>query len=212
MRAAALLALLIALAGCGGESAATLHNRAVAELRRGALVEAEIAAEKAAARGGAEVQPLADFVRGNAAFARCEQEELAAMGPRGVAGIDAALAHAGTAKNFWQLAAAGRPDWPAARRNVERARFKIDDLKKKRAELAPPKPPPPSPSPDPRPRDAQPRARPDDVTPVRTPPSLGELPPDQVLGVLDRLENKEEDKRRVRRAERKTRYVVEKDW
>ena len=130
-----------------------LHNRAVAALRAGDLVAAEIAAEKAAAKGGPEFEARRDFVLGNAAFARCEKDEFAAMGPRGASAIDAAIGHAERARDFWRRAAAGRSDWPEARSNVERARIKLDALKLKRDELTsaspPPKPKPPPPPTEP---------------------------------------------------------------
>ena len=214
VRAAAVVAILLVVAGCGGESAATLHDRSVAAPRAGTIVEAETVAERAAARGGPEFQPLADFVRGNAAFARSGAEELAAMGPRRRRG-DRRRDRARRAAR-WASGSSpppSRPDWPEARRNVERAQLEIDELRQKRSELEPPKLPPPRPEPDRRPTEGQARVHPDDPSPIpKTPPALAELPPDEVLGVLDRLEGKEEDKRKVRRAERRSRYGTEKDW
>jgi hypothetical protein len=201
------------LAGCGSEAdAASLHNRAVSALRAGDLVAAEISAEKAAAKGGADFEARRDFVLGNAAFARCEKDEFAAMGPRGAAAIEAAIVHAENARGFWRRAAAGRLDWPEARRNVERARIKLDALKLKRDELTPASPPP-KPKPPP-PRDRTVPRRPEDFTPApRVQPQLDEVPNDDVLSLLEKLKAKEQDKMRARRAQRQSgRYAVEQDW
>jgi hypothetical protein len=213
VKSATLVILMVTLWGChDGDTAGTLHNQAVAALRSGDLVAAEIAAEKAAARGGAAFEARRDFVLGNAAFARCEKDEFAAMGPRGAAAIEAAIGHAERARDFWRGAAAGRPDWPEARRNVERARIKLDALRLKRDELTPASPPP-KPKPPP-PRDRTVPRRPDDFTPApRVQPQLEEIPTPDVLSLLEKLKAKEQDKNKVRRAQRQSgRYAVEKDW
>ena len=211
MKPALLVLLVVAAAGCGGERAGTLHNGAVAALRAGDLVAAEIAAEKGAARGGPEYEARRDFVLGNAAFARSEKDDLAAMGPRGAAAIDAAIGHAESARGFWQLAAAARTDWPEARRNVERARDKLEALKQKKEELLPPNP---KPKPPPPPRDEPAPRPPDDFSPApRVDPQLTEVRAENVLNLLEKLKTKEQDKLRVRRAQRQSgRFAVEKDW
>ena len=182
-------------------------------LRAGELVQAEIAAEKAAARGGPEVEAWRDFLLGNVAFVRCEKEEHAAMGPRGASAIDAALRHAERARKLWELAAAGRADWPEARRNVERARFKIEDLRKKKEELEPQRQSQPRHTVEPDPGKRELPAKDQQLAAApRVRPTIMELPAERVLGLLDKLQVKEEDKRKVRRAEQKTRYAAEKDW
>jgi hypothetical protein len=214
VRSAVLILVALAAIGCGGEEpAAALHNRAVAALQAGDLVAAEIAAEKAAARGGPELEGLRDFVIGNAAFVRCEKEELAAYGPRGAAALETAIGHAKQARDSWALAAARRADWPEARRNVERARIKLDLLAKKKDELTPANPPP-KPKPPPPPKDQPAPRKPEDFTPApRVDPQLDEVPAEDVVKLLEKLKAKEQDKLRVRRAERQSgRYAVERDW
>jgi hypothetical protein len=206
-----LAALLFGL-GCGesGENAWTSDRAAFVHLSRGELVQAEIAAEKAAARGGPEFEARRDFLLGNAAWTRSMKEEQAAMGPRGASAMTAAIRHADQARASWQLAAARREDWPEARRNVERARLRIEELRRKKAELEPESRPPPKPPPrGDRPQPSQPQLMPG----MRVDPELTELPADEVTKLLDRLKDKDQDKLRVRRARQaEIGLGVEKDW
>src|SRR5688572_205566 len=64
----------------GAAPASLLHDLAVAALAAARPREAEIAAEKAAAREGG-ASPERDFLRGNAAFLRCARAEAAAALP-----------------------------------------------------------------------------------------------------------------------------------
>jgi len=203
--------------------AALLFDEALAALQAGELRAAEVAAEKAAARGGARFRALCDFVLGNTSFARCRRAALAARGPAaGPEAFDVAIAHARTAARHWQRAATRRPDWPAARRDAERALLELEDLDRRRdaAEkerrerarragarpdpLLVPTPEAEAPGPD-SPTEARPGPRPEGV--------LTELAPEQVARLLGKLEEKEREKRRLRRTrERARRASVERDW
>lgn len=120
--------------------AALLFNQALAAYQSQAWSQAESAALAAAARGGAEFQALADFLRGNIFYARCELAERESLGPQaGPSALDVAIALAQSAADAWQRAAMSREDWPQARRNVERALAKLEQLQnKKAAQPAPP--------------------------------------------------------------------------
>ncbi|MBW2415610.1 MAG: hypothetical protein JRG76_13985 [Deltaproteobacteria bacterium] len=189
--------------------AARLFNRALAALRAGDLTEAETAAEAAAARGTPEIAALGDFLRGNAAFERClmaeRQASTAAAEPFA---FDVALTYARKARGLWQLAAMSRSDWPEARRNVERALLKADELKRKKADREEQQRRKTDPRPKPRPPPA-----PDAVQDPAVEPQLEELDPDEVLRLLDKLAEKEKEKRALRRLHRKARMAeVERDW
>lgn len=200
-------------------TAELLYDKALAALGAGELVEAEIAAEKAAARGGAEFSALTEFLLGNVAFARAAKaEELASRPEEGPVALDAAMAHATAARDLWERAAASRADWPEARRNVERALVKLEELQKKRKAAeknrkseSRPKPLPPDlrPPQPPDPRKPGTGARPDrSVT-----PQLVELSPEQVQRLLDKLGEKEKEKSVLRRAQQQARRTaVERDW
>ncbi len=204
-----------------GASAALFYDKALAALRSGALSEAESAAERAAARGGGEFGARRDFLLGNVAFLRCEKAEAVASGPEAEPfAWDAAIAHGEAARNHWQLAAASRLDWPEARRNVERARRKLEELAQKkleaeklRSERDKKQPSQPNPLPEPpvppKPEDPSETSEPAPVPePQRVP-----LSADQLERLLDRLGEKEREKIRIRRAQRRSQKVdVEKDW
>jgi hypothetical protein len=214
MRVRLLAVMLVVLAGCGDDSARVMFNESVAALRGGDLVRAEIAAEKAAARDR-ELAGLGDFALGCAAFIRCEREEIKFFGPLGAAAaISAAIVHAEAARDFWQNAAASREDWPEARRNVERALFKLADLGKKAEDAKARSKPQPIPKPAPKDDKGIPQSQGEDPKPApRVDPITTELSPDQITRVLDRLAEKEKEKVRLRRAERQAhRAQVEKDW
>lgn len=187
-------------------SAARLFNRALAALRAGDLTDAEGAAETAAERGTPEIAALCDFVRGNAAFERClmaeRQASTAAAEPFA---FDVAITYAKKARGLWQLAAMSRSDWPEARRNVERALLKEDELRRKKADREEQQRRKAKPRPRPRPPDAEPDPA--------VAPQLKELDPDEVLRLLDKLAQKEREKRALRRSHRKGRMAgVERDW
>jgi hypothetical protein len=186
-----------------------LYDRSLAALRSGRIEEAEIAAEKAAVRGGAAFTALRDFLLGNAAFERCARAEAKATGGTDAApfALEEALIHVRHAALFWQKAAMSRPDWPEARRNVERALLKERELKKKteaiqeaRKKIKATK------------IGQQPeaKAKKPDLAPE---PRLDELSPEQIRQLLERLAEKERQKAALRRErQRLKRAEVEKDW
>lgn len=221
-----------AAADAAGDSASAelLYDRALAALRDGDPRDAESSARKSAERGGPGVVPLADFVRGSAAFARCETAALQASAPEAEPfAWDVAIGAAVTARDAWESAAASRDDWPAARRNVERALLKISELRAAKAEAERKRNPKSGPRPNPKPL-PQPKQSPDAKDPARPPlppkPSgqgqgdevtaeaqLAELSPSQVRQLFDRLAAKEKEKLTLRRARRQTAAAdVERDW
>lgn len=221
-RAQAALGLLLSalpLAGCGRDAdARLLYDRAHEALAAGQLNEADAAAEKAAARGDPGTAMLAGFLRGNIAFAYCglaeRQAGTAAAEPFA---FDVAIAYAEKARRFWQLAAMSRADWPAARRNVERALLKLEELKRRKTEFeeqrrraADPRPQPkPQPRPEPLPGTGPEEVEQDPADLAQ----LSELSPEQVRRLLETLAEKEREKTALRRAEREKRTAgVERDW
>ncbi len=225
-RAAGALAFaMLLLPGCGGddagESAAPelLYNRALAALGAGELRAAEIAAEKAAARGGPEFAALRDFLLGNAAFARSVAASAQAAAPEAEPfAFDLAIAHAEAARRFWQRAALSRADWPEARRNVERVLLQLQDLrgrkeqaeKERKARARLPEPPPPQA--DPGPQDPLARGEEEGLAPLFEPQPL-DRSADLVERLRERLARKENEKRALRQAARRERQAgVEKDW
>lgn len=188
---------------------AVLLNRALAAVRAGALRVAELSAERAAARGGPRFYGWRDFLRGNAAFARCERAAAQASSKQAdPAGFVRAIVHCQAAARFWQDAAASRPDWPAARRNVERARRKLAALKEKKeeAEKRRKKKRGRKPSEQPNRREETERK-----PAAQRPPEL--LSRRDLERLLRRLDEKEKEKRALRRAQQwAQRIQVDKDW
>jgi tetratricopeptide (TPR) repeat protein len=193
-----------------GASAELLYNKALAALRAGELREAESAAKKAAARGGPAIATLCDFLRGNIAFARCRKTEAEAYGPLALpTAFDAAIAHAEAASRAWELAAATRTDWLEARRNVERARLKLAELKRKKEAAEQQTMRLPDPQPLPKAEDQG------DVSEEETDidAQLRALTPEQIESLFEKLDEKEKEKLALRRARRRQkRSEVEKDW
>lgn len=211
---AALEAFRAAETAAGEEAPAPYaFNRALAALRSGALVEAEVAAEVAAARGGADYEALRDFLFGNVAFARCDQAERLTRRPEaGLIAYDRALTHARDARDAWQAAVWRRSDWPEARRNVERAVLRIARLEqereeaKRKAQKRKKKPDPPKDDPDENRRKERRRI-------PKGGPQLMELTPAQVRRLFEKLSQKEREKVRLRLREQQARRVdVEQDW
>lgn len=225
-RAAGAFAFAVLLLPCcgeddAGESAAPelLYNRALAALSAGALREAEIAAEKAAARGGPEFAALRDFLLGNAAFARCLAAGGQAAAPEAEPfAFDLGLAHAEAARRFWQRAALSREDWPEARRNVERALLELEGLRKKKEEAEKERrararlPEPPPLQEEPGSRDPLAQGEEAGLAPRFEPQPL-DRSADLVERLLERLAQKESEKSALRQAARPERQTgVERDW
>ncbi len=208
-------AFAAAVAAAGDEAAAELlWNEALAALAAGRPREAEIAAEVAAVRGGASFGPRRDFVLGSAAWARAARAESQASGPEAEPfAFDLAIAQVDAARDAWARAAASRADWPAARRNVERALLKRDELVAKRDEAR-------RKAEEERKKD---RADPEDATEGEEPPRDERAPtavaqgfdeaPDLAARLFERLARKEAEKERLRASVRAARSTdVERDW
>lgn len=211
------------------------YNLALAALDAGAIEDAEIAAEKAAARGGETFYARRDFLLARAAWQKSEQAEAAAeMQNQNPVAYGRAILHAETALREWRSVLIRDPDFDVARRNAERAAARIESLKKKR-ELAIQQPPkkdgaaPPKgadkggekrtendPTADEenqnrRRRPELPRSAPPEA---KTPTALpAELADDQVKRLFEKLGEKDREKKKTRRARVEAgRTDVEKDW
>lgn len=182
--------LMLAASSCSArtEAASSWHD-AVAALETGDLQAAEIAAEKAAARGGREFAAQRDFLLAITALKRSAAAEARAGIPgAAVSAYARALAAAQEARECGQRAILAQPaDWPAARRNLERILAQIARLQAL--------------------HDAALR----DPSAARPPP-----PPPESAGnerLLERLGKQEEQKRVMRRsAAELPAGAVEQDW
>ena len=113
----------------------------------------------------------------------------------------------------------GRADWPAARRNVERALLKLADLRKKKAQAEERQrrrsDPEPRPDPKKKPPLPEPEAPPEkkeELAPDKK-PGEKELSPAEVRGLIEALARKENEKITLRRSQqRKRAATVERDW
>ncbi len=210
------LAVVLPLGGCadGNPSPEALTNRGVVALRAEDWSEAESLAERACVEGGREVVALADFVRGNVAFAKCLTAEQQARAPEAEPfAFDVAITYGETARSRWQLAASSRPDWPEARRNIERAMLKLDDLKRQKIERRQAGRKIPKPK-----IKIVPGATPEDGTTDGTQETKAEaasteLTSEEILSLFGKLTEKEQEKSALRQAHRRVRMAkVEKDW
>lgn len=194
-----------------------LYNKALAALKIKDLLAAESAMEKAVARGGDDFRPLRDFVNGNTAYLRgLHAEEVASQPEAEPFAYDVAIRFITKAQTFWIQAAMSRPDWPEARRNVERAQMKLAALQKTKKEkqknLR---------------SHTQIKMRPQLVPQVLADDSQGEaqdeeakvdaqkrkLSSSQIKDLYDKLEAKEKEKREMRRQQQKQRKTKgERDW
>ncbi|MDJ0974967.1 MAG: hypothetical protein QNJ98_10945 [Planctomycetota bacterium] len=190
------------------------YDQALAALAAGDPARAEEAAQRALEQADAEIAALCHFVRGNTAYARSLVAEEEAKKP----GADPrayqwAIAETEDALAAWRMAASARADWPAARRNVERALLRLEQLRERKKTGGKPKPKPgdgkkpPDDPPKPKPPPKDKRQEPDTAV------AKGELPANEVLGLLELLREKESQKRASRRAARRARAAeVERDW
>lgn len=196
-----------------------IHARRVARARYNAAWHAldagelERCAEELEALRATErvqIRNLAVFLSGNLAWRRADDAALRARGPRGgLREWDQAVAAVRAARDAWVEAAATRTDWPAARRNAERAVRRLDELEQLRAQAggAPPEDAPESPE------DAETQTAPDEE-PNEQPP---ELPPppsrEEVEELLERVDEQQAKQLNERRARLPLdRPEVEKDW
>ena len=183
-----------------------LYDRALAALQIGERDVAEASVAEAARRGGPEFAALRDFVRGNVAFARSQLDGLAR---------DSTIALLEDALAAWRAAAASRPDWPEARRNVERALLRLESLRERRVDgrrddpgRRPSPPTPGRPDQPPPPPPPSERAGPEAARDVEA----SELSPSDVRRLFERLREKEREKLALRAQERARGGEVERDW
>jgi len=203
-----------------GAAPELLYNHALAALRAGLLLDAEVTAEKAAARGGREFSALRDFLLGNTAFMRSRKAEVLADEPDAKpSAFDAAIAHAEQARLHWQRAAASRDDWAEARRNVERALLALEALKKKREAAEQRRLQTKDKQFNEKQLDPSLQSQLDDAGDTeeqdsKVEPLLTELATEQLVqSLLEKLERKEQEKLETRRAARRARGAeVERDW
>jgi hypothetical protein len=201
---------------------AELHfDVAIAALACGQPAIAEAAAERALARGGEPYRARRAFVRGSAAFHEGELAAAeAALPDSDPTALDRAIRSVEAARDAWKSAATSRADWPQARRNVERALRKLDELARAKAARERKK----APAPNETPAGSDPAARPPDD--VRSNPEASNAPspaavpevdltPSQVerlLEILQRDEAAKREQRRALRAARPAAHPSERDW
>lgn len=197
-----------ALVADAGEDAAPelLGNLALAALRQRRPGDAEPAAARLLELDDAGERALGEFLLGQAAFERAALAELAASLPD--AEPDAwqeAVDRAQAALRHWRSAARLRAPWPAAVRNAERASRRLDELRKKRDEAEQDKKSEPAP-------EQRPPAPAETEEPAVPEVVMQPLPPGEVDELLERLRQKEREKRLLRRVTNRTNRVGERDW
>lgn len=211
-----------------------LHDAALAALAAGRAADAERAAQRLAEADDAELAGLGHFLAGNAAY---ERATLAAAQARAVEAepfaFEIAIRAAGDAAQAWCRAAATRDVWPGAARNAARALRLVEALRREQRDAAanrerktagggkprirpiPVNPDGGGTGPDGKTPDTPPSEQPADGTEPGTAGAVteGELTPDQVTGLLERLAAREREKRQVRTERQRTAQGgVEKDW
>lgn len=193
--AAALFGLACAPA-CGerpSEGGAGHYNAALLAWEAGRFEEAVQHARAAEAANDSLARRRAAYVRGLVSFAWSEESAAEAARPGGDrTARERAIADAEDALLAWRVAATGADDWPAARRNVERALLRLEELSEVRRDRKPrpPRPPPPR------------RPVADPTPPVPPAGTVAEdlLSADQTALLFERLAEKDAEKRQVRRA------------
>ena len=195
-----------------------LLDKAVVALHRGRWAAADAAAAEAAA-ADATLAPAAAFMRGHVSFARSFLAEAAAAArPEDVRARQDAIVLTEDALARWIVAATSRRDWPAARRNVARAKARLRSLREQRGGRPAPRPGAgtrPGPSPEAPDTGDPPDAPPGGGTPGAEDPAVEAtaLSEARVLQLLEILAAKRADQRRVRAARRRAvSKDVERDW
>lgn len=204
-------ALVAECEAAGEDGEANLYfNRALAALRIGNLSDAEVAAGELVAADDDEWRARSDFLLGNAAFARCVlAEKQAATVEAEPFAFQIAIRYGEKARDLWISAAMSRPDWPAARRNVERAQLMLESLRGRKRDAERKQNPRPEPTPKPLPDPGKTAPDPEPVPEA----AITELSPEQVRALFERLARKEREKRAVREKRRTERMAgVERDW
>jgi len=210
------------IAARGDAAPAELHyDLALAALAAGELAQAGDAVAQAARSDDAELLRRCAFVRGSVAWQRGEATaKLALQVEAEPFAFKPALEQIALAGAEWRIAATGATDWPAARRNAERAQRRFAELQQQKQRIE-----------DERKRRTGAQARPlavpgggDDkrgagsggdvqdsqdnpLAPLRT-----ELSDAQVAELFARLQQKDEQARQLRRSEQQRRSAVERDW
>ena len=190
------------------------YDEALAALRAGDLDAAESAARAATIHGGDEVRGACDLLLGNVAFERAR----VAAADAHVEGapaytFDRAIALCDSARQSWQRAAMSRADWPAARRNVERAVARLAELERERAKAQQQEQPGGAGAGEPQPQPtAVPKPAPAPTQPA-TVAAEHELPQEEVERLFEKLDEQERNKRLLRAARRQSAAPsVERDW
>lgn len=208
---------------CGVDADARLvFDRALAALQAGDLRAAEFSADKALVRAGllqgAAFEDLRVFLFANVAVRRSMRAEAEAeLIDADPTAFTRAILHVDEAVELWKTLVVGRDrkEWPAARRNLERALKRRADLetrreeaearqnRKKEQELHE--------IPEEEPEDAE--ARPEEQEEKARPQLLAELSPQELARLFEKLEALEKEKRELRGERQRVRSRdVEKDW
>jgi len=202
-----------ALRGSSGTApgAELLVGFSLAALRLQRTAEAEGAARELAALADARDRADGAFLLGLAAFQRAERAEAAAklQDPEPGA-FDAALQAVDQAIGQWLAADRARDGWPEAVRNAERAAHKRRQLQQDRAAAERDRPQSrKEPAPEARPKTES------DPEPQQVDPELtaAALPAQELARLLDRLQQREREKRLVRQAQQRAAASAgERDW
>src|SRR5262245_36240364 len=207
----------------GDAAPAELHYAlALAALAAGDLAQAGDAVAQAARSDDAELLRRCAFVRGSVAWQRGEATaKLALQVEAEPFAFKPALEQISLAGAEWRIAACGADDWPAARRNAERAGRRFAELQQQKQRIE-----------DERKRKTGAQARPlavpgggDDKTGARggsgevqdsqdnpLAPLRTELSDAQVAQLFALLQQKDEQARQLRRSQQQRRSAVERDW
>ncbi|MGE3172252.1 MAG: hypothetical protein AB7O97_06460 [Planctomycetota bacterium] len=224
--AAAQAAFAAAVAARGSDAPAALHfDLGLAALRAGDLRAAAsaLAAAQDGGRGDAALLRQVAFAAGHVAFARGERLARLAQQPEAEPFVyERAIEALAAARTHWVEAVLGEGDWPAARRNAERAQQRLDQvrllqqqrLQQNRSTGAQQRPmllPGQDPGDDR--GDGQGGGAPTDTAPNPLQANDAQLSAAAVAELFAVLEQKEREKRALRRAQRRAGdAAVERDW
>jgi len=184
-----------------------LGNLALAALRQRRPAEAEAAANVLRDRGPADERALGTFLLGQASFERALLAELAAGLPDAEPGIwQSAVDRAEAALEYWLEASRLRGGWPEAVRNAERAARRLQQFRaardaaetNSRSEPAPEQPSPPQ-------SDGEQEERVADL-------DVRPLTAAELSALRQRLQQKEREKRALRRVTMRIEKIGERDW
>ncbi|HEX5052547.1 MAG TPA: hypothetical protein VFZ65_12290 [Planctomycetota bacterium] len=187
-----------------------LADLALAALRVQRASEAEAAARRLAAHAEPDQRAWGEFLLGNASWQRGQLAAAAALlADAEPFAWDLAERGLGNALASWCRAAELRPGWPEALRNAERAARRLAEVRQLRQAAAKqqtrsePEPPPQKP---PRPSQQPPEEQVPELTTIA-------LAPTEVASLLERLREKQHEKRQARQAAQRANAAVgERDW